>query len=121
MALEPKFSVGIGLAGAATVYGFYNQMCPNLADLRVGQADDEDARKAEMAARWSSAGFVAALGLLTRDATVFVIGGAMVILMSWTHRYANMHNPAVGSSTLPSSRTTMHAGDGMPAGYTPTP
>src|SRR5689334_10732235 len=121
MALDAKYSVGIGLAGAATVYGFYNQMCPNLADIRAASPDDPDLKKSEMAARWSSAGFVVALGLLTRDATVFVIGGVTVMLMSWTHRYANMHNPALGSATLPSSRVTMHAGDGAAAGYTPTP
>jgi hypothetical protein len=31
-----------------------------------------------------------------------------------------MNNPTMGSATLPSSRTTMHAGDGAAAGYSPS-
>jgi hypothetical protein len=63
---------------------------------------------------------VVALSLITRDATVFILGGSAVVLFSWLHRHANAVDPMTKTPIIPSSRMTVHAGDGLPVGYSPS-
>ena len=114
--LDSKTSLAIGLGSMGLVWGIYGQVVPNVADLRVGAANDPDARSAEKAARWASAGSVIAISLIAKDATVFVMGGAMVIVMSWLHRHANAVDPNTKSPIVPSSQDLIHALD-EGAGY----
>ena len=112
--LSRPASVGVGLALAGLTWGVYSQVMPTVTDLRVGPAGDRDAAAAEKAARWASGGLVVAVSLITRDATVFVFGASMVIVLSWVHRHANMHDPDASPTSMPASRRSMD-GD-MPAG-----
>lgn len=115
MALKPEVSVGTGIALAALVYGVYSHALPSLVDHRVGDPGDVDAAAAERVATWTTATAVAAISLITKDPTIFVIGGSMVVAMSLWHRHANMVNPLTGRATAPmpmDSATTddMYAG-----------
>jgi len=98
------------------VWGIYGQVVPSVADLRVSGANDVDAGAAEKAARWASALAVTSIALIAKDGTVFVLGGAMVIVMSWLHRHANAVDPETKSPIMPSSRDMVHAFD-QGAGY----
>lgn len=119
--LDSKTSVAIGLGTMGLVWGIYGQVVPKVADLRVHASNDRDAASAEKAARWTSGGAVVAIALITRDPTVFIMGGTAVIAFSWLHRHANAVDPMTKTPIIPSSRETMHAGDGTPGGYTPSP
>jgi hypothetical protein len=113
---DRKAAVGVGLATMGLVYYTYDQALPPLTDVRTADRNDRNGLAAEKAARWTGAGLVALMTFITRDATVFIMGGSSVILMSWLHRHALMVDPTIAGISLPSSRTSVHAGDGTPAG-----
>jgi hypothetical protein len=49
---------------------------------------------------WMAAAVVSGISLLAKDATVFIVGGAMVVGLDWLTRYANWTNPASGKLDL---------------------
>lgn len=105
--LAREASLGVGLATAALVWGVYQSALPTIAEQRIADPDDRDLHAAERTAMWTSIGAVGAVSLIAKDPTVFVLGGAMVIALSWVNRHANAFNAALGSSTVPSSRAVM--------------
>jgi len=115
--LDAKTSVAIGLGAMGLVWGIYGQALPPLADVRVGPSNDPDANSAEKAARWTSAGAVTVIALVSKDATVFIMGMSAMIAFSWLHRHANAVDPVTKTPIVPSSADLVHAGDGTPAGY----
>lgn len=96
--LKPEMSLMASLAVATVVYATYNNALPPIADARTAQPGNHDLDSAERSAAWISAGVVSAVSLMTRDINIFIIGGAMVIGMSWWHRHANMVNPEIGKA-----------------------
>lgn len=120
MALKREVSLGVGLATAALVWGVYNSALPSIADVRVGEPDDKDIAATERAATWASAAAVGAVSLISRDATVFILGGSMVVIMAWWHRHSNMHNSTLGNAVMPSSRQVQNDSMAVGAGYTPS-
>ena len=107
MALKREVSLGVGLATAALVWGVFNSALPSVADVRVGEKDDQDIASAERSATWISAAAVAAVSLLAKDPTVFILGGGMTVALAWWHRHANMYSPVTGTAMTPSSRQVM--------------
>lgn len=99
--MKAEASLGMGLATGVVVFAIYSHAMPSMVDHRVGDANDPDAGSSERTARWLSAGTVAAISLIAKDPTVFVIGGAMVCALSLWHRFNNMHDPVSGSITAP--------------------
>lgn len=116
--LSKQASVGVGLGLAALVSYIFDQATPPLVDIRVNPPD-ADLAAAEKAARWSSAGLVVGVSLITRDGTVFIMGALTVVVLSWLHRHANMVDPSASMASIPSSRTQVHMGDGTAVGYSP--
>lgn len=96
MALKPEISLGVGLATATVVYGIYMNALPPVVDLRTTPANNEDVASTEKAASWTAAAVVAGISLIAKDATVFIIGGGMIIALSWWNKHANMVNPEFG-------------------------
>lgn len=119
MALKREVSLGVGLATAALVWGVYNSALPSIAEARVSAPSDNDLNAAERTATWTSAAVVAGVSLLAKDPTVFVLGGAMVVVLAWWHRHSNMVNPMTGLANIPSSRQVMNEINTANAGYTP--
>ncbi len=122
MALGREASLGIGLATAALVWGVYNVALPTVADVRVNDPEDADAGAAERTATWASAAAVAGVSLIAKDATVFIIGGTMVVLMSVWYRHANFFNASLGGAMLPQHRQPVVADSTLQpdAGYSPS-
>jgi hypothetical protein len=120
MALKREVSLGVGLATAALVYAVYSRALPTLADVRAGAPADVQAGKSEKSAAWTATAVVAAVSLLSRDPTVFIIGGASVVGLSWLHRHANFVNPSQGAASMPTSRTVHNDLLNANAGYTPS-
>lgn len=121
MALKREVSLGVGLATAALVWGIYQVGLPSIAEARVAAPRDADLSGAERAATGISAAVVAGVSLIAKDPTVFILGGAMTVAMSWWHRHANHVDPTIGAATIPSSRRVMDNANADMAGYTPTP
>lgn len=99
--MKAEASLGMGLATGVVVFSIYSHAMPSVVDHRVGDANDADAGSAERTARWLAAGTVAAISLIAKDPTVFVIGGGIVVALSVWHRYANMLDPVSGSIQAP--------------------
>lgn len=108
-------SVGVGLATMALAWAVYTQTCPRIADLRVSKSSDMQANSAEKTARWTAGAIVVGVAAITRDATVFIMGGTMVIALSWMHRQANHVDPMSAHGYAPTA-PSIHSGDGMPSG-----
>lgn len=119
MALDRKTSLGVGLATMGLTWAIYGQTCPGVADLRVGKSQDPHAAAAEKTARWTAGGMIVAVSLIAKDTTVFIMGGSMLVALSWMHRQANHVSGALGTSVTPSSRATIHD-PAVGAGYTPS-
>lgn len=96
-------SLGIALATGVLVWSIYGHALPSLVDHRVGDQGDEAAESAERTATWTAAGTVSMISLIAKDPTVFVIGGAMVVALSFWHRHANAVNPMTGRATAPAA------------------
>lgn len=96
MALKAETSLTVGLATAAVVYSVYSNALPTVADIRVGDANDDHIARAEQLAAWTAAGVVAGVALIAKDPTVFVMGGTMVVALAWWHRHANAVDPISG-------------------------
>lgn len=94
-------SLGIALATGVLVWSIYSHALPSLVDHRVADRDDDAAERAERTATWTAAGTVSMISLIARDPTVFVIGGAMVVALSFWHRHANLVDPMTGRATAP--------------------
>jgi hypothetical protein len=103
MALEPPASLGIGLATAGLVLAIHSQATPSMADIRVAAPNDEQIDGSERAASWLSVAAVAGISLLTKDPTIFIIGGATVVALAWWTRYGNTFNPLTASTSLEGS------------------
>ncbi|TDC20621.1 hypothetical protein E1265_21360 [Streptomyces sp. 8K308] len=108
-AFKPEISIGFGLATATLVYGVYQHALPPITDIRVADQQDHDVEAAERSAAWISAGVVAGVSLLTRDATVFVLGAGMVVLMAWWHRHADQVDPVSGLASMVNLPTRVEA------------
>ena len=102
-----EVSLGMGLATAALVWGVYNSALPSLAEARVSEQGDRDLASAERTATWAAAAVVAGVSLISKDATVFVLGGTMVVALAWMHRHANSVHPDYGKVMYHKAPQTM--------------
>lgn len=96
--LKPDQSIVGTLAVMTATYAIYSNALPPIADIRTAQPQNQDIDSAERSAAWLSAGVVAGISLLAKDPTIFILGGATVIGLSWWYRHANMVNPELGKA-----------------------
>jgi hypothetical protein len=97
--LTPGVSVGLALGTGALILGVYAHFLPSVVDHRAAPPDDAHAQAAERQAAWTSAALLAGVSLLTGDETVFVVGAAEIIGLSWWHRYSDHVAPSTGKAT----------------------
>jgi hypothetical protein len=83
----------VGLATAAVVYGVYTTALPSVADIRTTPQNNADVESTEKTAAWMSAAVVGGISLIAKDATVFILGGAMILGLSWWYKHADTVNP----------------------------
>lgn len=107
--LKPEISLPASLATATVVYGIYANALPTVADIRSVDAENRDIQAAERLASWTAAGVVSAISLIARDANIFIVGGAMVIILAWWHRHADMVDSVTGLAV-----PTVSRGDSTP-------
>lgn len=93
---KPEVSIGLGLAVGTLVYAIYNRGVPTNADMRVGKPGDETIESVRKQNAWLAAGIVSGISLIAKDATIFIIGGTMVVALDWLTRTNNWTNPLSG-------------------------
>jgi hypothetical protein len=96
MPLQPSASLGVGLATAGLVFAIHSQATPTMADIRVGQPNDDHVDRSERAATWMSVAVVSAISLVAKDPAIFIIGGSAAVAMAWWTRHGNQVNPLTG-------------------------
>jgi hypothetical protein len=102
MALKPEVSITIAAATSAVVYGvFYVEVGHGLSDVKNAQPHNSVIQSTVTTAAWTSAAIVAGISLLSKDPTIFVVGGAVAAALTWKYKHANMVNPANGQVTFP--------------------
>lgn len=99
MALKPDASIMVALATGTLVYGIYQTHVPTTADVRTVEQMNTDIESAERQAAWTSATVVSGISLVSKDPNPLILGGVMIIILSWTKRHANMVNPLTGKAT----------------------
>ena len=113
---DRKTALAVGLATMGLVLYTYDQILPEVTDIRAAPEGNATIASAERAARWTSAGLVVGISVIARDSTVFIMGAVAVIALSWLHRHANMVSPTTGRLGMPSSRAVLH--EQVTVGYT---
>lgn len=114
MSLKPETSVMVGLATAALVYAVYSNATPSITEIRAAKPGDADVDASRKMAAWTSAGAVAAVSLITKDPTVFTLGGGMIVVLDWWHRHANQVNPLSGKASTMSNPSASIADMSVP-------
>jgi hypothetical protein len=99
MPLPDDTSVAVGLATGGIAFTVFNMSLPPLTDVRAADPENGDVFGAERTATWVAAGIVTGVSLITSDATVFIIGGSVVVALAWLYRHANEVNPVSGTAT----------------------
>lgn len=94
--LKPEGSITLGAATAALVYGVYTSSVPNASTMHATAPHDINIEAGRKKAAWTTTALVSAIALMTRDKTVFVLGGIMVIALDWHARHANASSPLTG-------------------------
>lgn len=101
MGLKPEVSITTGLAVGALVWTIYNRALPADVDMRVAQPNDQDVEASRKKAAYTAAAAVSAVSLIAQDATVFILGGSMVVAVDWWARHSNAVNPELGKAFIP--------------------
>lgn len=121
MALKPEVSLTVALATGTLVYAIYQNATPPLTDQRSVDAYNSDLESAERQASWTAAAAVAGISLISRDPNPFIFGGALIIVLAWSHRHANAVNPLTGKASLAgldmSDLVPSHTQEAMPEAY----
>lgn len=113
MALKADSSILIGLATAAVVYGIYQVNLPTTAAVRASTPNNQHVAASRKAATWEAAAVVGGIAVLAHDPTVFVIGGAVLVLMDFSHRAANATDNVSGQIAGTVSNTGVSASAGV--------
>jgi hypothetical protein len=103
MALKPEISLPVAAATAALVWAVYQTHMPNVADVRGAAPNNGTIDTSRKITTWEAAGIVSAISLIAKDPTVFIIGGAMVVMLDFTHRHANATHPNTGQLVGPTA------------------
>lgn len=103
--LKPEGSIALGATVAVMVYGTYTFSLPNVATVQATLPHDDAIESARKRAAWTSATVVSVISLMTRDRTVFVLGGLMVIALDWHTRHANSVHPETGKAVMATPRS----------------
>jgi hypothetical protein len=117
LALNNESSLAIGLAAGGIAFTVFNMSLPPLTDVRAADPENGDVFSAERTATWVAAGIVSGVALIAGDATVFVIGGSVVVVMAWLYRHANEVNPVSGTATPDIATPGALSGVPQEAGY----
>lgn len=94
---SPEGGVMGGLATALAVLFIYNNALPSHADIRTGDANNQDIESARKGAAVKSTALVGLVFLITRDLNTFILSGATVVGIDYLAKHHNAINPQTGT------------------------
>jgi hypothetical protein len=96
MASRAEISIPAALATGTVVIALYGRGMPPAADARAAKSGDAVLEATRKQNAWMAAAAVAGISLIAKDATVFIVGGAMVVALDWLTRANIWTNPLSG-------------------------
>ncbi|SRR6266487_2944849 len=109
--LKPEGSVVAGIATGALVIAIYGMNVGNVVQVHMTPAHDRNVAASRRKAAIQAVAAVSAVSLLTKDATIFILGGGITVLLDWHVRHASAAAPDTGELVA-------SAGYGPPQDYT---
>jgi len=94
---RPEISIPAALATGTVVIALYQRGMPPALDVRAAQVGDRNVEAVRKQNAWLAAATVGAISLIAKDATVFIVGGAMVVVLDWMTRANIWTNPVTGN------------------------
>lgn len=94
---RPEISIPAALATGTVVIALYQRGMPPALDVRAAQVGDRNVEAVRKQNAWLAAATVSAISLIAKDATVFIVGGAMVVVLDWMTRANIWTNPVTGN------------------------
>jgi hypothetical protein len=100
MALStPEGSLGMGVAVGVVAYSVFQAHLPPVVDVRTVDSCNRDVHASVKSATWQAAGATAAIALIAKDATVFILGGVVTLALAWSYHHANAVSPLTGKAS----------------------
>ncbi len=99
--LKPNESVLSGIAEIGAVYAIYQLNTGSVAQAHASDSNLPALETSRRKAGYSAFALIAALFLLTKDATGFILGSGTIIAMECSYRTAIMADPQSGSLQSP--------------------
>lgn len=108
--LKPEGSIVAGIATAALVVTIFQMNVGNIVQVHMTPSHDINVGAARKKAAIQSVAAVSAISLLTKDVTIFILGGGIVFILDWHVRHANAAAPDTG-------QLVSNAGYAQPGSY----
>jgi|SRR6185437_93241 len=103
--LKPEGSTVAGLATIGTVFAVYQLNAGPVVQAAASDPNHPALENSRKKAGYTSFALVAALGLITRDANIIILGGGTIIAMELSYRHAIMAHPQSMTMQNPSPAT----------------
>lgn len=113
--LKPEGSIVAGLATMGLVYGIYQTNLGPVAVSHATPANDQVLISERRKSGYTALVAVAAVGLLAKDPTIIILGGATIMAMEIHYRHAIMSNPQTGQVEVPGPQAYQPAQVAVPA------
>jgi hypothetical protein len=110
--LKPNEQIIVSAATATAVFAIFQLNAPNLADVKAsapGGGASANTHASVKIAVWTSAAFVAGLGLLAKDTSIYIVGGLVTVVEGWKFYHANATDTKTGKVVAPGAATSGQA------------
>jgi len=97
----PQASIGMALATSGLVYGLYTLNIPSLAGVHATKANDINIQAGRKKAAITAGVAVVGVSAISRDINVFIVAGALLIVLDASCRHANASSPKTGQLVSP--------------------
>lgn len=97
--LKPEGSIMAGIATAGLVVAIYSLEAGTTAQAHATDSNDPNLMTARRKAAFASVAVVAAVSLLAKDPTIFILGGGVLVVYDWHLRHATAADPITGRLT----------------------
>jgi len=91
--LKPEGSTVAGLATIGTVFAIYQLEAGPVVQAAASDPNHPALESSRKKAGYTAFALVAALGLITKDANIIILGGGTIIAMELSYRHAIMAHP----------------------------
>lgn len=118
MALTSRLKIDGSILGGLTVVGLviadYNIQAGSVAVAHATPANDGSLQASRKKAGYSAFVLVGAIGLVTRDLNIVILGGGAIVAMELSYRHAILTHPETGQIVPPAPQAYQPAENVVP-------